>query len=1029
MRRWWPDLAIVAALSIVAIALRYYKIGEVPPGFNSDEAVGAVGALETLRSGVHLHYAGQGGGGALGFYIAALAFALFGPSVATIRGTAAFAGVVSVIATYFLVREMFRRDTAVPRDHVRLLAALAALGLATSGWHVQSSRVAFAAVGVPFLQAPAAFCLWRGLNTRRRRYFVLSGVLLAGGSFIYLSGAFVPIVFLAFFVLQWAGTHLPGRSEGVAPLAVHPQQRQRRALFDGSLLAEHFHNLLLCAGVAAVFLLPMVYFLVSTPEAATQRAQQTLFTNPLINQGDPWGTLWRSLWGNLAAFGLSTSWLQGQPPTNLIMPPALTLLFLVGLAVSLWHARRPPYLFTVLSWAIMIVPSILSPDSIPHQARALGASVAAFTLIAVGMLAVVGLVRWLISSGVRLVSRSAAPVSMPQIVQVGVTAVVLLGIWLGMIPMFYASYRYYFTEWPATNDAQAAFHVYAVDLASEMSKETDPQAVFILPRDTAAGDVNPNYTVMFLYTGQAGYAWAVDDERTLEVTLNQAVAGRDVVHVVHWKTSKHTGADPKEIIRYYLEKHGHPAGTHTFEYFDIDTYRLDQTGPTLQDTPLTPAALDFGNTLTITGFAYGDASGDGPIEEASVPAGSLMWARLRVRLAPATQENLKLSLTIRDPAGHTVGQIDKLLVNNILHRPTSTWAPGTETDVYFLVPVEPASAPGDYSVAVSVYNSASQSRLMLQGTDSAARRAELGVLAVRPDLAPPRAEDLALSQVLDHRVAEGLTLLGYAGPDTLRPGERASLALVWQAYAPLAENYQASVWASQDDGLPLSVPRPLAGLDYPTDHWAVGQIVRGWFDLRLPPDMPNGAHTLGVRVTGERGQFAANIALGSLQVAGWSRRFDLPQAQFAVRANFSDRFELLGYDLLPPSPAVINPEITLYWRAASAMDVGYTTFVHVLDAAGQVVAQVDHVPGDGAFPTTGWLPGEVIADRFVVPLPADRIADAHEIEVGAYDPATLQRLSVLGADGRTLDTRLLLPLTQAADPVEKPPSQDGEPSP
>ena len=59
-------------------------------------------------------------------------------------------------------------------------------------------------------------------------------------------------------------------------------------------------------------------------------------------------------------------------------------------------------------------------------------------------------------------------------------------------------------------------------------------ATFLLLRDTAAGDINPNYTVMFFYKGQAGYTWVVDDEATLETTLNAAVQGRDVVHVVRW---------------------------------------------------------------------------------------------------------------------------------------------------------------------------------------------------------------------------------------------------------------------------------------------------------------------------------------------------------------------------------------------------------------------------------------------------------------------------------------------------------------
>ncbi|PWH18344.1 MAG: hypothetical protein DDG58_06540, partial [Ardenticatenia bacterium] len=186
---WGEAIALFLVLAFAAF-LRYYKIDEIPPGFNSDEAVGAVGALETLRSGIRLYYEGQGGGGALGFYIVALAFALFGPSIATIRGTAAFAGMVSIVATYFFVREAFREEdgTAGRASNsvvsTRLLAMMATLAMATSSWHFQSSRIAFAAIGVPFLQVPAFFFLWRGLNSRRTRHFILSGIFLALVAFI-----------------------------------------------------------------------------------------------------------------------------------------------------------------------------------------------------------------------------------------------------------------------------------------------------------------------------------------------------------------------------------------------------------------------------------------------------------------------------------------------------------------------------------------------------------------------------------------------------------------------------------------------------------------------------------------------------------------------------------------------------------------------------------------------------------------------------------------------------------------------------
>jgi hypothetical protein len=573
----------------------------------------------------------------------------------------------------------------------------------------------------------------------------------------------------------------------------------------------------------------------------------------------------------------------------------------------------------------------------------------------------------------------------------------------------YQDFHYYLFEWAKTDDVKAVYHVYAVDLAAEMSKETNPQATFLLPRDTSAGDVNPNYTVMFLYTGQAGYAWVVDDEETLEATLNDVVRDRNVAHVIRWKTSKHVAADPKEIIRYYLEKHGTFVQTQSFKYYDIDTYRLERLGPDLADGPLAPASIDFGGQIALTGYAFGDASGAGPVDEPAIPAGDLLWARLRFRLTAPSGEDLKASVIVADSAGHVVGQIDKLLLNNVLHRGSTHWQPGTEVDAYFLVPIVPATAPGDYHLSVAVYGADSLARLASLSGDSA-QSVALGNVAVRPDLSPPPADALGLGLVLDQPVTDDLTLLGFASAtgETLRPGERAALALAWRADQSPPEDYQASLWAVQGEAAwPLTDSTPLAGIDYSSSRWQAGQVVRGWLDGRVPPDMVSGDYTLGVRVTGSDGVPVAEVPLGVLRVQGWPRQFDVPAMQYTAGANFADQIELLGYDLPPLDEGASTLAVTLYWRALSEMEVSYTAFVHLLDETGQVVSQVDHVPGNGAFPTSGWLPGEVIADEFVVPLPEVESPAVMQLEVGIYDPATGERLLVV--DRAQAGDHILLP--------------------
>jgi hypothetical protein len=575
----------------------------------------------------------------------------------------------------------------------------------------------------------------------------------------------------------------------------------------------------------------------------------------------------------------------------------------------------------------------------------------------------------------------------------------------------YQAFRYYFVEWPKTNKAKAGYHVYAVKLAKEMSKEINPQATFLLPRNTAAGDVNPNYTVMFLYDGQAGYAWLVDDENTLEATMNEAVQGRDVVHVVRWKTSKHTFADPKEVIPYYLEKHGDFVEKRSFEYFDIETYRLDELEADLADGPLAPTSKDFGGQLELTGFAYGDASGAEEPGTPSVAAGDMLWVRLRLRATAPIDKELKASVIVTDSAGHIVGQIDKLLLNNFLHQGSEDWEPGTEVDAYFLIPVDPASAPGDYRLGLAIYDADSLARLPSASGD-AAQVVTLGSVGVRPDLSPPATEALGINLALDQPVADELTLLGLASSavgETLRPGERASLALLDEVPS---DDYRASLWVTQgDDAWPLTDSLPLAGVDYPASRWGVGQVVRGWFDGQVPLSIASGDYALEVHVIDTYEAPIAEVPLGTVRVQGWPRQFETPPMQNTLGANFSDRTGLLGYDVgidhLTGDQEQGSVVVSLYWRALSEMDANYATFVHLLSETGQVVSQVDHVPGDGAFPTTGWLPGEIIVDEFVVPLPKDDMSASLQLEIGIYDTATGERLLVV--DPRQMGDHILLP--------------------
>ena len=63
------------------------------------------------------------------------------------------------------------------------------------------------------------------------------------------------------------------------------------------------------------------------------------------------------------------------------------------------------------------------------------------------------------------------------------------------------------------------------------------------------------------------------------------------------------------------------------------------------------------------------------------------------------------------------------------------------------------------------------------------------------------------------------------------------------------------------------------------------------------------------------------------------------------------------------------------------------------------MAQSDSVPAAGQRPTTGWLPGETIADAHTLALPPDLPAGSYQLIAGLYDPLTGGRLPLM--DGET----------------------------
>lgn len=218
------------------------------------------------------------------------------------------------------------------------------------------------------------------------------------------------------------------------------------------------------------------------------------------------------------------------------------------------------------------------------------------------------------------------------------------------------------------------------------------------------------------------------------------------------------------------------------------------------------------------------------------------------------------------------------------------------------------------------------------------------------------------------------------------------------------------------DGAPLEDPGTRQQLaDIARDHARVWLVMYGnpaEFDPTGYLERWLGSH--GYK-TLARGYVDASLSLYVMPDAS-AAAFERP-----VGAIAGSSIRLVSFDLdrAAYSPGQIL-RLTLHWRAEAPINKRYTVFTHLIgdDAAGNVVnpatgspvwAQMDGEPVGGSHPTTAWQVGERVDDSYGLELPANLPPGSYLLEVGMYDPATLERLPILDQDGQPLaQNRIIL---------------------
>jgi hypothetical protein len=157
-----------------------------------------------------------------------------------------------------------------------------------------------------------------------------------------------------------------------------------------------------------------------------------------------------------------------------------------------------------------------------------------------------------------------------------------------------------------------------------------------------------------------------------------------------------------------------------------------------------------------------------------------------------------------------------------------------------------------------------------------------------------------------------------------------------------------------------------------------------------------------------------------------------PATMHPVNATFGGgAVRYLGYEIQPAQPIPGQHfEIIHYWRAEKPIPEDWTIFVH-FGIPGQpgMVANGDHIPAAGAYPTSQWKVGAAFKDPQVFGLPPSFPAPQIEVYVGLYQGDKRMPLDppARGPEDRLLAAKITLAsaTNQAPLPTYKAPRRKG----
>ncbi len=763
LRRW--SLFLLLA---VAAAFRLWLIGSIPPGLFGDEAVDGLDALDVLAGRPQVFFPANYGREGLHMFLVALSFLLFGVNEFALRFPSVIAGLVTVPLTYRLGKELLRH-TPLENTPVPLLGAAF---LATSFWHVHFSRFGVRGVFTPLMTTLAFWAFWRGVNRRDLRWLVGAGVALGINLYFYTAARLVPVFLALYLVLEWW------------------INRHARRL---PILHSQFLGVTALYAVAAMIFVPLLIYFVQHPGTFTARASEVFVGNPRVSAGNPVIQSLLALFASVLQFfvaGLGDrDWFYNLPgrPVFDVVTGALAI---AGVLVLLQQWRNRRYLFLLLWWPVMLIPTFLAVDRIPALPRALGVLPGLYFFPAIGAWQ---LAEW---ARARLEQWDHRP-------GMGQRQAIVLALAGPLILHATVNWWGYFVSWGRSAGAFDAFDGDVVAAAHWLKDHQPDQPAYI------SADIYRHPSFMLLYeqvpltrffdVRNPNLRWfdarqsllMPPPEGAIYLLGNSAMPDRDRLRrLLPVMTPLAIVAGP-----------GEPG---------LEVYRVDKGGP----PPRTQGLPGQGLPRLVGYGIVGEARPGGLLEV------TLYWLVGDAGDAPAA-EAPSLRVAVEDATGTERGA----WTGTFPYR-YGEWHAGDVVATWHQVAIGQDALPGQYSV-----------RVAMDVPDSPATRLTPG----------GPAPDFPLPQVIPAEFSNGIQMLDIQTRPAVGDRTRVIVDLVWRLTRPAEASYTLFVHLLNASGelVAQADTIPVAGL-FPTDTWPVGVPVRDQVEIALPPGALAGRYTLAL---------------------------------------------------------------------------------------------------------------------------------------------------------------------------------------